>query len=178
MARRHGGIGCFNRGPPQGRESARRTSERIIRGLTEYPTEHTQGGPIDSPEVVRCACRPKCACRAWVGEELGRVGGVRQGVLGLVQVDGRQRVVVVRDEQRRQGLVQGAPVDVQGSSSGTANRGFCKSDQRAEVLQRKSRESSAANATEAPLRASKLHAANMVHVPCSGQISCPTRSVW
>ena len=53
---------------------------------------HTRGGPIHSPEVVRCACRPKCACRVRIGEELGMVGGVRQGVLGLVRVDGRQQV--------------------------------------------------------------------------------------
>merc|ERR1740133_193074 len=75
-----------------------RTSERIIRAnerLIEYLHRagvRARGGPIHSPEVVRCACRPKCARRVRIGEELGLVGGVTQGVLGLVRVDGRQQV--------------------------------------------------------------------------------------
>ena len=63
-----------------------RTSERIIRAnerLIEYHHRagaRARGGSIHSLEVVRCACRPKCARRVRIGEELGLVGGVTQGV--------------------------------------------------------------------------------------------------
>eukprot|EP00964_Phaeocystis_antarctica_P029602 scaffold16692_cov61-Phaeocystis_antarctica.AAC.3 len=56
-----------------------RTSERLIRAnerLIEYlhrAGARARGGSIHSPEVVRCACRPKCARRVRIGEELGLV---------------------------------------------------------------------------------------------------------
>ena len=43
------------------------------------------GRPLRVPPEVRA---PSMA----IGNELGRVGGVRRGVLGLVPVDGRQQV--------------------------------------------------------------------------------------
>eukprot|EP00964_Phaeocystis_antarctica_P097753 scaffold63822_cov30-Phaeocystis_antarctica.AAC.1 len=75
-------------------------------------------------EVVRCACRPKCARRVRIGEELGLVGGVTQGVLGLAQVDGRQQVVAIRDDRRRQGLVQVGEVLARRREAAAARRGW------------------------------------------------------
>ena len=60
------------------------SSESNIDRVPHRACGHTREGSIHSPEAVRYVCRPKCARRAWIGEELGRVGGVRQGVLGAV----------------------------------------------------------------------------------------------
>ena len=56
----------------------------IRRASIQFPG----GRPLRVPPEVRA---PSMA----TGNELGRVGGVRQGVLGLVLVDGGQQVVVI-----------------------------------------------------------------------------------
>ena len=55
--------------------------------------EHTRRASIHSLEAVCCCVPPEVRVPSMAkGDELGRAGGVRRGVLERILVDGRQQV--------------------------------------------------------------------------------------